>query len=157
MKEKPDQSLGGKVKESVNRIRQDSALVEQDGVRINDALWYHLSKEYPDEIGIHVFAADIGKGLDEAKAALSLFRSGLDELARQLETDPKLAHISQIAGWSKLIYDNPRLMEKMGFEVAERHDDKQRSLAIISREKFLTRPWLRKRNAASTQGQEDSE
>jgi len=44
------------ISESVPKIaRQESAMYSQDGVRINDALWYHESKEYPGQIGIHLF------------------------------------------------------------------------------------------------------
>src|SRR3989344_1837757 len=121
--------------------RQESEAFLQGGIRINDVCWYHLSNEYPGQIGIHLFATDIGKTLSEAKAFLNKYRQGLDVLAHLLETDQTLASITHITGWSRLVYEHPNLLASVGFEVTERDEEKKEALAIMTREEFLKRPW----------------
>ena len=112
----------------------------QDGVRVNDALWYHKSKEYPGQIGIHLFRMSVGKTLGESKAALNLYKEGLNELAARLET-PEFANVTHVTGWSKLVYEKPELLESLGFEITERDEENKEALAIMSRLDFLERPW----------------
>ena len=136
---------------TLKRARQESTAYLHGGTRVNDAFWYHVSKEYPGQIGIHLYAMDIGKTFSESKVAINLYKEGLNELARQLETDPKLAHITQVAGWSKLVYARPKLLELLGFEVTERDDEKKEALAVISREDFLKRYGPTIRNEIPTE------
>ncbi|MEK7144330.1 MAG: hypothetical protein AAB794_00490 [Patescibacteria group bacterium] len=125
------------LKKTLKTARQESYMFVQNGVRINEALWYHVSKEYPGEIGIHLFAMDIGKTFAESKVALGLYRQGLSELALRIETDPELADITQVSGWSKLVYEHPRLLTSLGFQVTKKDESKKEALAVMSREDFL--------------------
>ncbi len=131
------------IRASAKKMFQESAAYRYGGVRLNEAFWYHVStdKEYPNEIGIHLYPMDVGETLAERKGALGLYKAGLEELARRLETEPKLAHITEVVGYSKIVYKNPKLLELLGFKVSERDEKKKEALATISREKFLKRPW----------------
>ena len=128
-----------RARDALKVAHQESIAYMQDGVRINDAFWYHVSKEYPGQIGIHLYKMKTGNTLTEMKAALKLYKDGLKELARRLENDPELVHINEIAGWSKIVYQKPELLELLGFEVTERDEKKKEALAIMGRKDFLER------------------
>lgn len=125
------------IRNTVKTARQESSVFLQGGVRVNDAFWYDVSEEYPNQIGIHLFPMDVGESIGERKAALTLYKKGLNELAHRMEADPKLKDIKQVTGWSKLVYEHPNLLKMLGFEVAERDDEKKEALAIMKREEFL--------------------
>ncbi len=131
------------IKNTLKAARQESSMYLRGGIRINDVFWYHVSKEYPNQIGIHLFATRVEKTIAGGKAFLKTYTQGLDELAYRLENDPKLANITDITGWSKLVYENPKLMKLLGFEITERDEEKEEALAIMSREAFLKRPWVK--------------
>ena len=140
------------ISESVPKIaRQESAMYSQDGVRINDALWYHESKEYPGQIGIHLFPINIEKGISGGKTSLKLYTQGLQGLAHQMETDQKLAEITHITGWSKLVYDYPNLLKLLGFEITDQDEEKKEALAIMNREDFLKRYGAQKNKETRTE------
>lgn len=128
---------------ALKTAHQESQAYLQGGVRVNDSFWYHVSKEFPGQIGVHLYATNVDKTITGGKAFLKTYTDGLNELARRLENDPKLADINAITGWSKLVYENPKLMALLGFEITERDEEKKEALAIMSREKFLTRPWIK--------------
>ena len=131
MNEKPN------LQKALKIVRQESSKILQLGVRINDALWYHVSKGHPNEIAIHLFSMEIGKSFSERKKAFNLYKDGLSELAHRMKTDPKLTNIAQVVGWSKLVYEHPDIVKSLGFEITERDEEKGEALAIRSREDFL--------------------
>ncbi len=140
-----------KLKNALKVAHQESQAYLQDGVRVNDSLWYDVSKEYPGQVGIHLYATSVDKTIAGGKAFLKNYTEGLNELASRLESDPKLADIKEITGWSKLVYENPKLVQLLGFEITERDEEKKEALAIMSREKFLSRPWIKVKTQIPTE------
>ena len=132
-----------KFKNVLKAAHQESQAYMEGGVRVNDSFWYHVSAEYPGSVAIHLYRTHIDEGIGGAKAFLTTYKEGLNELADRLENDPALSGISTITGWSKLVYEHPRPMELLGFEVTERDDEKGEALAVMSRERFLSRPWIK--------------
>lgn len=140
-----------KLKNALKTAHQESQVYLQGGVRVNDSFWYHISKEYPGQIGIHLYATRVNRTIVGGRALLKTYTDGLNELAHRLETDPKLADINTITGWSKLVYENPKLLKRLGFEITERDEEKKEALAIMSREQFLTRPWIKVKTEIPTE------
>ncbi len=143
--QKPAEKESSGIVSKFRAAHQESQAYLQNGVRVNDSLWYHIAKEkyYEGQIGIHLYKTEVGKGVAGAKAFIKTYAEGLEELARRLESDPALANITAITGWSKLVYENPKLLQLLGFDVTERDENTKEALASMSREKFLTRPWVK--------------
>lgn len=147
----------GRVKNVLNVSRQEIAVRRHGGVRVNDVFWYHVSKEYPGQIGIHIFATDLGKTLGEAKRFLNKYKEGLDALVHRLDADQTLAGITHVVGGSKLLYEHPDFATQLGFEITKRDELKKEALAVMARQKFLTRPWRPvKTEAPPSEGRDDS-
>lgn len=127
------------IKSTVRTASRESSIFLKGGEIINDSFWYDVSKKYPGQIGIHLFPTIIDKSIAGARAFIDVYKQGLNELARRMESDPKLADITHVTGWSKIVYENPKLLELLGFKVTERDEEKKEALAIMSREDFLQR------------------
>ncbi|KKW05638.1 MAG: hypothetical protein UY39_C0054G0003 [Candidatus Kaiserbacteria bacterium GW2011_GWC2_49_12] len=124
----------------VNKLRtvsREASMFLKGGVQINDVLWYHVSREYPGQIGIHLFPTKIEQSVTGAKDFMSTFEQGLKELARRIKTDSQFADITHVSAWSRIVYDRSKLLQLMGFELGERDEEKKEALARMTREKFL--------------------
>lgn len=129
----------GPIKNIIKTAHQESQALMQNGVRINDLLWYYLlsDKYHPNELGIHLYAMDLDKTFSSAKNAFKLYKQSLRELAQKIKTDSKLTNVSQISAYSPIVYEHPKLLEALGFKVLERNEEKKEGLAIMSKEDFL--------------------
>lgn len=66
-----------------------------------------------------------------------LFLEGLRELAQLLKVDPELGNVTEINGRSWIVYEHPKLLERMGFTITERDDVEHTAKAIITKEHLI--------------------
>ncbi|MFZ2886574.1 MAG: hypothetical protein WA021_02005 [Minisyncoccia bacterium] len=119
----------------------------EKGTKINDFFWYNFDKKYPGDLLIHI--SGVGTMHSAKTGFLDGFKDGLNVLADRLEAnDPEFEGIKRVVGWSDFVLRNKRAIEqRYGFDVPESEINKDKegwALAVMEREKFITRPWNRK-------------
>jgi len=134
---------------TARKVIEASIIKREKGTKINDYFWYNFDEKYPGDLLINI--SGVGTMGSAKRGFLDGFKNGLDGLedrliADRLKTkDREFEGIKRIAGWSDFVLRNKRSFEqKYGFDVPESeiHKDKEGwALAIMEREKFITKPW----------------
>lgn len=89
----------------------ENNIEEEDDIVINELLEAELGDN--GELFLHV--EDVRNFSLSEK--LEMLRTGLQKLAYMLETDPELKDVQKISGTSWIVYQHPKLMKNLGFEV----------------------------------------
>jgi hypothetical protein len=106
--------------------------------QVNEALSYEVIKDDErenDQISLHIPMMYTKKPTE----MLSLFQQGLRVLADRLDSDPTLADIPEITGYTWIAYEHPELVKKMGFTIKESSPEKHKGYVSMSREDFIKR------------------
>jgi hypothetical protein len=113
----------------MEKIKKLSTSSFESGINLNKVLAIELIKA--DELWIHI---DDVRELPLSEK-LTLFREGLDELARLLQYEPKLKQVKKISGISWIIRKNPELVKSLGFDISESLDGLEDQVAEYERRK----------------------
>lgn len=114
------------------RIRRNT-IERYDYIGLNDLVSYEFTKDYPDDISLHIHENLTKAPMDANRSMIE----GMRLLADKLSTDPELAHIKWISGKSFIVYDHPEIMERLGFTIVERDDAEKLALAKMNRDAFV--------------------
>src|SRR3989344_3030425 len=123
-----------KIKE-FEKLQQTESIKQEDGISLNDFSYYNIDSKDASILEIHM-QANSRKGAEAIRESFAI-------LAGKLQNDSTLENIKTILAFSWIVFEHPRIFERLGFTVINISEEDKvllgRQRAEISREEFIKR------------------
>lgn len=113
---------------------RENVLEKHGYTYLSDLVSFGTDPEYPNEVQLHIHENLTKTPIESNRMMLE----GLTLLANRLKTDPELAHINTISGYSWIVYNSPDILRMLGFTVSGFNHKQKKALATMDRAVFLS-------------------
>ena len=122
-------------REELEKLQQTESIKQEDGISLNDFSYYNIDSKDASILEIHM-QANSRKGAEAIRESFAI-------LAGKLQNDSTLENIKTILAFSWIVFEHPRIFERLGFTVINISEEDKvllgRQRAEISREEFIKR------------------